>query len=142
VTDSANLDLARSIFAAWERGDFSSAEWAHPGIEWVLADGPSPGSWTGVSAMTESSRSWISTWQDYRVGAYEYRQLDEDRVLVLFHYGGRGKTSGLELGELQAKGAALLHIQGGKVTRAVHYIDREHALADLGLAADAEAPPA
>ena len=56
----------------------------------------------------------------------------------MFHdFSGRGKTSGLEIGQTAAKGASLFHIHGGRVTKAVTYLDRERALADLGIPSEA-----
>jgi ketosteroid isomerase-like protein len=132
---SANVELARSIYAGWERGDFSSAEWAHPEIEYVSADGPERGSLMGVDGMAESLRDFLGAWERLRVEADEYRELDAERVLVIAHWSGRGKTSGLELGEVRTKSASVFHVQGGKVTKLVLYVDAERALADLGLPA-------
>jgi ketosteroid isomerase-like protein len=128
-----NVEVVRSIYAAWERGDFTSAEWAHPEIEYVEADGPAPGCSTGLAGMAETFRDWLSTWQEWRVKAEEYRELDGERVLVLFHFSARGKTSGLELGQIGTKGASLFHLRDGKVTRLVQYLDRERGLEAAGL---------
>jgi len=127
------LDLVRSIYADWERGDWSSAEWADPEIEFVIADGPVLLSATGVAQMAANWREWLSAWRDYSLQADDFRELDAERVLVLHHYSGRGKTSGLELSYMQTRAAILLHIRDGKVTRLVGYNDRDRAFADLGL---------
>jgi ketosteroid isomerase-like protein len=128
-----NVEIVRSIYAAWERGDWSPIEWAHPEIQWVSADGPSPGTWTGLAGMAEGWREWLSAWEEFTIEVDEYRELDDQRVLVLNHVSGRGKTSGLDLGQMGTKGAALFHVREGKVTRFVFYWDRERALADLDL---------
>src|SRR5436309_113846 len=111
---SPNLELVRSIYAAWERGDFSSAEWAHPEIEFVAADGPEPGTLIGLAGMAEWMRDWLGAWEDFGLEAEEYSELDRERVLVLDHLSGRGKTSGLELGQTRAAGAWLFHIREDK----------------------------
>jgi ketosteroid isomerase-like protein len=138
VTDSANLDLVRSIYADWKRGDFSRIDFADPGIEIVNADGLERGSWTGVSAWMERRDDLLSAWEEFTVKADEYRELDDERVLVLGHYSGRGTASGLDLAEMGPKPAALFHVRHGKVTRLVVYFDRGRALADLGLAPEGD----
>jgi ketosteroid isomerase-like protein len=132
---SANLDLVRSIFSEWERGDFSSADWADPEITFTWADGPSPGRWTGLRGMSQGMRELLTAWEDYRVGAEDFRELDGQRVLVTLHARGRGKTSGIELGAFGwiQRGVNVFDIRAGRVTSIVAYYDRDRALADLGL---------
>src|SRR5579864_541190 len=96
---SANLDLVRSIYANWERGDFASAEWADPEIELVFEGGLSPGTWSGAAGMAEGFREFVNTWEQFRVAAEEYRELDGGRVLVLSRFSGHGKRSGVGLGQ-------------------------------------------
>jgi ketosteroid isomerase-like protein len=127
---SANLDLVRSIFAGWERGEYGATKWADPEIEFVVADGPSPGRWTGLAGMAESVRADLKPFRDASQTAEGFRELDEQRVLVLNRYTAQGKTSGLTV---RAKGANLFHIVDGRVIRLVHYWDRDQALADLRL---------
>jgi ketosteroid isomerase-like protein len=130
---SENLDLVRSIYADWERGDFSRADWADPQVEYVFADGPSPGCWTGLSGMAEGFRSFGSAWGEFRTEADEYLDLDSESVLILAHWSGRGKASGVQIAESRSNGAHLFQLRRGKVTKIVNYFDRDRALADLGL---------
>ena len=139
---TANVDLVRSIYAAWEQGDFHSVDWADPQIEYVIVGGPVSGTWAGLDGMALGWRGWLDAWADYRTEVDEYRQLDDDRVLVLTHDSGRGKASGLDLAETGFKAAVLFEVRSGKVARLVIYVDRDRALTDLGLAPDPDFPDA
>jgi hypothetical protein len=48
-------------------------------------------------------------------------------------HGGRGKTSGVEVEQLDRRGANLFRIRHAKVVGLTLYWDRERAFADLGL---------
>jgi ketosteroid isomerase-like protein len=130
-----NVEIVRSILAAWERGDYGSAEWAHAEIEFRVADGPAPNSRKGLSEMAQAYRDFLSTWEDFRTEPEEYRDIDDEHVLVYVRDRGRGKASGLEIGQIMGteNGAILFAIRDRKVVKLVNYWDRERALADLGI---------
>ena len=90
--------------------------------------------------MAKAFGEFLSAWEEFRVEAGEYRELDDERVLVLFDFSARGKRSGLEAGQIRTKGAQLFHVHGGRVRRLVQYLEREQAFADLGLASETGLP--
>jgi ketosteroid isomerase-like protein len=111
---SANLELARRVCAEWERGDYTSYDWADPEIEFVLADGPDPGRWHGPAGMAEGWGTRLRAWEDFRQEAEEY----------------------LELAQISHRSAGLFEIRDGAVTRFAAYFDHRRALRDSGLAPD------
>jgi ketosteroid isomerase-like protein len=130
---SENLDLVRSIYADWERGDFSRAAWAHPAVQFVMVGGPDPGTWSGVDGMAEGWFRFLEAWEDLHVEAEQYHELDPTRILVLIRRSGRGRSSHLAVEEMHSRAADLFHLLDGTVMQLVHYWERDRALADLGL---------
>ena len=75
----------------------------------------------------------MGAWQDFRIEVDEFRELDAERVLVFTRGRGRGKASGVDVGQIAGNAADVWHIQKGKVTKFILYFDLQHAFADLGL---------
>jgi hypothetical protein len=111
---SANLDLMRSIVAAWERGDFGAVERADPEIEYEIADGPVPGRWKGLAGMAEGVHGLFDPRHDVHVEAAEFRELDAERVVVLPDVRGRRKASRLEIGQIPGMGAYIFELHDSR----------------------------
>ncbi len=137
---SANLELVRPIISAWERGEVlpgaEAAEVSHPEVEIVVVGGPEPSSRTGLSDATPGIEAFLSLWEDYRVETEEFRELDDERVLLLGLVRARGKSSGVKIAQRRA---SVFHVRDGKITRLVMYWDADLALADLGLSPEGDA---
>src|SRR5437764_1007253 len=107
---SENLDLVRSIYAEWERGDWSSADWAvsqenvevvrdylkvftdegleapaefwHPDIDWRAAEGAidDAGEIHGTEAMRRYAHDWLDTFDNVTFVPEELLDVGDDRV--------------------------------------------------------------
>ena len=126
-----HVETVRGIFARWERGDFTSTDWADPEIEFSIP-GPDPTVHRGIEAMTRAWVEWLRTFEGMRIEATEFREAG-DRVVVgqLFH--GQGRGSGLPIDGIP--GAAVFTLRDGRVVRFAGYTTLEAALEDAGIEA-------
>jgi ketosteroid isomerase-like protein len=131
---TSNIDVARSVYGDWSRGDFDSAEWLAPDIEFVIADGPAPDHARGLDGMVASVRDLMGGIDELKIEAQDFRTLEGDRVLVLIRFSGRFRKSGIALEQTGSLSAHVWHVQDGKATKLVLYWDRDRALAELGIA--------
>jgi ketosteroid isomerase-like protein len=130
---AGNVEIVHAAYEQWARGDFSSSDWADPDFELVLRDGPAPATFKGLEAAAGGWAEFLSAFDHLQAVPEEVRAIDDERVLVLTKNIGRGKASGFELGDMQTRGANVIHVRGGRVTKLVAYFDRDLALADLEL---------
>jgi ketosteroid isomerase-like protein len=156
---SANLDLVRSIYAPLERGDWSSAEWAHPEIEWVLVGGPEPGSGTASFLDVWDRECEFLSVTGSRIDGTSYRRheglrrfweertetstelrFDAERILegkdgdVVVAVGllrGRGRAGGVLIDQ---RLGVVFELRDGKIRFCRSYSDPEDALEAVGLA--------
>jgi ketosteroid isomerase-like protein len=130
---SENLVLVRSIFAAWERGEFSFDDWAGPEIEYTEVGPLTPEeglTGRGLAGMAQVVRDFFSAYEDLRIDAEEYRELDSGRVLAVALVSGRGKSSGAP-GDMRV--GYVFSLQDGRVSRLDAYARVEDALKAVGL---------
>jgi SnoaL-like protein len=97
INSSPNVGFVRSIVEDWERGDFSSAEWAHPEIEFVNPEEAIEG---GTRQGLAAIRTVVENFFDGagRAATIELEQVYErgNRVLARFRIHARGSSSGAE----------------------------------------------
>jgi hypothetical protein len=75
-------------YADREHRDFSSAKWAHPESEFVVADGPDPGRWIGPA---DAAAAWGTASRSPTIcGPLSIAKLDDERVLILSNNTGLG----------------------------------------------------
>jgi ketosteroid isomerase-like protein len=124
-----NVELIRSIYSAWERGDFSSVEWADPEIEFTIP-GPDLKVHRGLEALSDAWGEWLREFDEFSILGREFYDAG-DRVVVDQLFRGTGKRSRIPIADIPA--GAVLTVLDGKVTRFEGYITLEEALASAGL---------
>jgi ketosteroid isomerase-like protein len=131
VTASANLDLVRSIYADWARGEMADDRF-DPGISMIESSAlPGGGaSAEGIDAVRAYMASFAKYWEEIRFVPNEFIDAG-DRVVVVARLIGRGKKSGVEVSR---EWAYVWTVQVGKALRMEGYATRDEALEAVRLA--------
>jgi hypothetical protein len=89
-----NIEIVRRIYAEWERGNFEAAmDFLDDDVvfETFMPDASESVVVTGRGSTRAFTRDWLGQWENYRAIGDEFREVDENRVLVLGRQAGTGR---------------------------------------------------
>jgi ketosteroid isomerase-like protein len=125
-----NVEIARRAFEAYGRGDAATAlEAIDEQVVYDLSETEGDVS-HGHGGMEVSLRRWLGTWESYRVEIEKLVDAGEN-VLIVYWEHGRGKGSQVPV---RQHAYDVWTLRDGKVVRIKHFLDREKAMLDAGVA--------
>ena len=122
----ANMEALQRGYEALNRGDVSVVlELLDPDIEWhEPSPSPDAGTHTGRDSFEHFFRSWIDSFDGFRVEP-EQVVARGDRLIAIVHQSGRGRASGVRV---NARLAHVWTIKDGKAVRWESVADPNEAL--------------
>jgi ketosteroid isomerase-like protein len=128
-----NVEILRRSNATFKRRarDAALADF-HPDVEWrdLLHAPDTPELIRGIPALRANWDTWEEVFDDFTVEVDEYVDVG-DCVLVVTHWRGRGKDSGLAI---DLKTVDVYEFADGKIVRVtLSYSDKDAALKAVGL---------
>jgi uncharacterized protein len=129
-----NAEIVRAGFEAIDRQDFPGLlELIDPAIEWtVRRDLPDAGVYRGHDELLQLIGRFAEVLDDQWYEPQEFIEGPGNTVVVSLHWGGRGRSSGMEVASRQDE-AWVFTVEHGKVTRVTEYGHKREALEPAGI---------
>ena len=129
-----NVELVRSAWDAWSRGDMQALfDFYDPEVEWDMTHSYVPGMevFRGHDGIRSFFREWGEFFAEYWAEPQEY--IDGgDAVIVQIRQGGRGRAS--SVGVVMPVYRQVYRLRDGRAVRVEVYRERDEALEAVGLA--------
>jgi ketosteroid isomerase-like protein len=128
-----SIELVKSAFDAWNRGDFDTfANHLAEDVAWLEVSGRPEGGAAerlGRDRLRQSLESLFDAWESYRLEVQQIHDVG-DRVVAVVREVARGRASGVEIDGLWGY---LIAVGDGEIVRIEAYRDAQVALERAGL---------
>jgi ketosteroid isomerase-like protein len=128
----ANVEIVRRQFEAFERGGLDAvAEFWHPDIDWRAVEGAADdvGIIRGRDGLRRYYEGWIEVFDQLHAEVGEVIFEAEERVAVVVHNSGRGRSSGVRT---EGRYYVVCKVRDGLIVSGREYETREEALDNAG----------
>jgi ketosteroid isomerase-like protein len=131
LRESANVELVRASFAAYEAEDLDAIqEMMHPDFElheWP--EGPGASVYKGMDGVRQALQNWAEAWEYITAEPRGFVESG-DHVFVFIRNLGKGRGSSIEM---EVDTFAVYTVRDGQVSKIQYFTDRGAALAAAGL---------